>query len=300
MLAVQGVVATLAIAAAVGAAVAALTARMRHIAQTDRLAERRLRQALKELENSRHLEADRRRRLKESYSRAVEQLASEKIEGRLAGIKTLERISKATPDDYWTVIETLTAFVRERARWRDSGTVVSETARLYLDGVREERQKPPSDIAAALKVIARRDPANYKRETTMRCGLNLWDTDLRGGYLLGAHLEGANLSRAHLEGAILNDAHLQGAILARAHLENASLTRSHLERADLIEAHLEGAILDDAHLEGVNLWCAHLEGACIRGATGLTTERLAMAFCNADTKLPDGVTRPARWLAGSS
>jgi hypothetical protein len=42
--------------------------------------------------------ADRQRRITESYSKAVEQLASEKIEVRLGGIYTLERISKESPD----------------------------------------------------------------------------------------------------------------------------------------------------------------------------------------------------------
>jgi hypothetical protein len=35
---------------------------------------------------------------------------------RLGGIYSLERISKESPDDYWTVMETLTAFLRERSR----------------------------------------------------------------------------------------------------------------------------------------------------------------------------------------
>jgi hypothetical protein len=60
--------------------------------------------------------ADRRRRITETYSRAVAQLASDKLEERLGGIYTLESISKESPDDYWTAMETLTAFVRERSR----------------------------------------------------------------------------------------------------------------------------------------------------------------------------------------
>jgi hypothetical protein len=100
---------------------------------------------------NRHYEqtrADQQRRLTESFSKSVEQLAHEKIEARLGGIYTLERLAieaiaqvRSTPwrrrlllrllrrndtppadpvsDLYWTVMETLTAFVRERARWRE-------------------------------------------------------------------------------------------------------------------------------------------------------------------------------------
>jgi hypothetical protein len=53
--------------------------------------------------------ADRQRRITESFSKAVEQLGSDKLEVRLGGIYSLERISKESPDDYWTVMESLTA-----------------------------------------------------------------------------------------------------------------------------------------------------------------------------------------------
>ena len=79
---------------AAGVAVAAV-ALARHFAQTN---------------------ADRQRRVTENFSKAVEQLGSDKLEVRLGGIYSLERISKESQDDYWTIIENLTAFVRERSR----------------------------------------------------------------------------------------------------------------------------------------------------------------------------------------
>ena len=77
-----------------GLAIAAVTL-LRHFAQTD---------------------ADRQRRLIESFSTAIEQLASDHVEVRLGGIYALERISQESPRDYGTVMETLTAFVRERTQ----------------------------------------------------------------------------------------------------------------------------------------------------------------------------------------
>jgi hypothetical protein len=55
------------------------TADKRHTAQTD---------------------ADRQRRITESFSKAIDQLASDKLEVRLGGIYSLERISKESQDDY--------------------------------------------------------------------------------------------------------------------------------------------------------------------------------------------------------
>ena len=61
-------------------------------------------------------DAERKRRTTEGYSTAVSQLAGDKVEERLGGIYSLEQISKESHDYYWLVMETLTAFVRERTR----------------------------------------------------------------------------------------------------------------------------------------------------------------------------------------
>lgn len=249
------------LAAALGAAAAAITAWRRHIAQT---------------------EADRQRRITENYTKAVEQLASEKIAERLGGIYTLERISRESSDDYWTVMETLTAFVRERARWESVPRFFEKLERQE----NEPKRSPPTDIAAVLAVILRRDKKNFKRERKEDWRFNLANTDLRGANLAcallqgaslraahlegavlgGAHLESADLWGAHLEGASLRDAHLDGAQLGSCRLEGADLVAAHLERAKLLWAHLEGAGLVDAHLEGAYLSSAHLEGAIVGNA----------------------------------
>jgi hypothetical protein len=89
--------------------------------------------------------ADFRRRITESYSKAVTQLASDKLEERLGGIYTLESISRESPADYWTVMETLTAFVRERSRRneRERTTIGLEeriSKRAYFPGFAVTRQ----------------------------------------------------------------------------------------------------------------------------------------------------------------
>jgi hypothetical protein len=58
-------------------------------------------------------QAARERLTTENFSKAIEQLGSDKLEVRLGGIYALERISKESPQDHWTVMENLTAFVRE-------------------------------------------------------------------------------------------------------------------------------------------------------------------------------------------
>src|SRR5215475_11967808 len=55
-------------------------------------------------------------KLTERFSKAVELLGSEKLDVRLGGIYALERIARDSRKDHWTVMEILTAFVREQSK----------------------------------------------------------------------------------------------------------------------------------------------------------------------------------------
>ena len=184
-----------------GLAIAGVTL-MRHFAQT---------------------EADRQRRITESFSKAIEQLGSDKLEVRLGGIYALERISKESPHDYWTVMENLTAFVRERTRQTEAERTASRsisasqragywlwekpdgrrgTSEEFWASCREEPygEPPATDIAAVLTVINRRSEAHRAIEARDKRVLDFRQAILRRAELTGAHLEGAVLE-AHLEGA---------------------------------------------------------------------------------------------------
>jgi hypothetical protein len=154
---------------------------------------------------------------------------------RLGGIYSLERISKESPDDYWTVMENVTAFIRERSRRmegeRTSAAFDERVSRrayfLWLEAGRPEGVgdlfwayavelekfggPPPTDITAALTMVMRRGERSRKRETENHWRLDLTDAILRKANLVAAHLEGAILFKAHLEGALLSHAHLEQA-----------------------------------------------------------------------------------------
>ncbi len=196
----------------------------------------------------------------ERFTRAIQLLGDrENLEVRLGGIYALERIAKDSPKDHWTIMEVLTAYVREQARW-----VGSSGTSLPPNEIR-----PPADIQAIMTVIGRRNRA-YEEGHERR--LDLYATDLRGVLLLDAHLENANLAETHLEGALLNGVHLEGAYLWKAHLE--------------------GAVLDGANLNGTFFISAHFKNTSILGVdrkdlTGLTREQLEGAITDADVELQD-------------
>lgn len=218
--------------------------------------------------------ADTQRRITESYAKAVEQLGSGKPEVSLGGIYTLERISRESKLDYWPIMETLTAFVRVRAPWK-AEKMASRQLAIGFDQPKPPLHPPPADIEAVLAVIRRRDAKSRKREQVNEWRLDLTETDLRKAFLHKAHLEGADLRGTHLEGANLSKAHLEGAFLREVHLKGADLSEVHLEGADLTETHLEGADLSKAK--------------------GLKQDQIDKAFSNAETKLPEGLGRPANW-----
>jgi hypothetical protein len=253
----------------------AATARRRHKEQTD---------------------ADRQRRITESFSKATEQLGNKKTEVRLGGIYTLERISRESADDYWTIMETLCAFVRERARRSEQEETVAPFPGFFKE---RERVELPTDVAAVLAVIVRRDKKNYQRESDKRWRLNFRGTDLAGANLEGANLRGANLRGANLSGANLMGANLIGAKLSKTNLFEAKLFNANLSEANLSEANLIDAVLGqadlreaflyEADLSGANLSWANLRGANLRGAN------LSNTVGDARTQLPEGMPRPEQW-----
>lgn len=50
------------------------------------------------------------------YTKAIEQLGSDKLDVRIGGIYALERVARDSAKDHPTVMEVLTAFIREHSR----------------------------------------------------------------------------------------------------------------------------------------------------------------------------------------
>jgi uncharacterized protein YjbI with pentapeptide repeats len=217
--------------------------------------------------------------LTDLYTKAVEQLGSDRLEVRLGGIYALERIARGSEKDQSTIMEVLTAYIRDNAPWPPEDYSLAKKKRPWTkpkekeailpkkgkteDEYKEFSIKPDPDIQAVLTVIGRRSRINTQEESQR---LDLSETDLRGADLREAHLEWAWLFGAHLEGANLYKTHLEKGDLRWAHLKGSFLNRAHLEEADLEEAHIEGAILWEARLERASLKGAYLERAWFGGA----------------------------------
>ena len=210
------------------------------------------------------------------YTRAIEQIGSEKLDVRIGGIYALERIAHDSGRDHPVVMEVLAAFIREHSR---------EQWPFPELGAEAPDHATRPDVQAAIAVIGRR---NNRRD---RDPINLTGADLTGADLSGVNLSGAGFSGADLTRAILTDADLSGADLMRviltgadlsdanltfADLIDADLTRAKLPGAGLSDADLTRAILTDADLTDTKLSNAKLSGAILAGA-GLAGAILAGA-----------------------
>ena len=139
------------------------------------------------------------------FTKAITQLGDNNLAVRLGGIYALERIAKDSESDHWSVMEVLTAFVREQA---PAQTLPPDnTFEEWERGEKPPEQKPPTDVQAILTVIGRRTRTFGNGETHV---LNLRNTNLQGADLTKARLQKANLKEAQLQGADLTKAQLQG------------------------------------------------------------------------------------------
>ncbi|WP_182885324.1 pentapeptide repeat-containing protein [Microbispora sp. H10885] len=217
---------------------------------------------------ARNADTARQGHITDRYTKAIEQLGSDKLDIRLGGIYALERIARDSARDHPTVMEVLAAFIREHCRDCDSPDQQDGEERTACDrqagpplGVHSSPRVPGTDVQAALTVIGRRD---HRQD---RDRIDLFDADLRRAFLTGADLRRANLSGTNLSDANLSKADLRDAVLVHADLRHANLQGHNLgPGADLRDALLVGADLRGAKLSGADLRGAFLIGADLRDA----------------------------------
>ncbi|MDI6104846.1 pentapeptide repeat-containing protein [Actinoplanes sp. NEAU-A12] len=213
----------------------------------------------------------RRAQFTDRYTKAIAQLASEKLTERLGGIYALEHLMAESERDHPTVVEVLAAFIREHTR-----DMPAEPA----DDKWATWARPAADVQAALTVLGRRPtrdeplPVDLSNARLRRAGLRgmrlpgviLQNADLRGADLSHANLLGAELFRARLRHARLQAAILRHARLSETDLSLADLGKASLQGARFTGADLTDAFLNEAHLDHAIMHKTKLDGAVLVGA----------------------------------
>ncbi|MEU3447033.1 pentapeptide repeat-containing protein [Streptomyces thermolilacinus] len=247
--------------------------------------------------------------LTDRFSRAVDQLGSDKPDVRIGGFHALWRIAEQSDRDRDAVISIQAAYLRTHLPWppRGPGAPSADTSINDIEPL--EARAPDAQVAlTGLGVLCRRRKERW---------VNLSATDLRRADCDGLWLPEVNLDRVCLEAAGLYHANLTQASVVSATLRHADLTTAVLRRARcvgsdlrgarLVETDLQDADFTDADLREANLRKAGAEGAVFRGAdlrladlrgTDLSTAdlglaRLAGALASALTRWPAGFDHAA-------
>ena len=166
------------------------------------------------------------------YTKAIEQLGSDKLDVRIGGIYALERMARDSAKDHPTVMEVLTAFIREHSR--EPWPPIDADSR----GNKNDRPGPtsrrPSPWPGAGMQSATSCLLTSPARTSPRA--NLARADLAGADLTARTSPARTSPTRDLAGADLADARTspartsRGATLAGAHLTGADLAGADLTR----------------------------------------------------------------------
>lgn len=236
------------------------------------------------------------------YAKAIEQLGHSSLDVRLGGVFALERLSKDSEEDFFTIVEVLSAFVREHTSEWD------ERDRKALD------VPATQDVQAAMTVLARRQSKgeivdlDYAGLNGIRslngewAGVRMQGCSLRNALFRGANLEGANFCYADISGGF-GEIRARRALFIRASvtgfffgadLRDARFANANLRHADFTGRYAyEGgpmrfapALLDGADMTDANLEGARLQGVNLSSVRGLTKAQLELAETDDTTVLP--------------
>lgn len=230
----------------------------------------------------------------ERFTRAIDQLGAVRPDNtaatqiRAGGVRSLERIARESCDDFWPILDILTAYLRSQSptaphEWEDAepwwerayekrvrmdvAFTIEAIQRLWPDSRRLPGVLPSLAFTFAPRLALRgKNLAGANLQGAFLREADLAMADLTGANLPGSHLPHANLEETNLEQANLRGANLEGANLSFADLRRAILRGANLARADLPNASLRNANLEDANLRGANLASAELGNANLRGA----------------------------------
>lgn len=180
------------------------------------------------------LKLNRRSQSIDLFTKAVDQLGSDRESVRHGAVYALEQLADLDARFRGHAHALLTSFVCHRIPW--------------VEGASRREGGLPNDVAGAFGALGRGgmiEPGDASE---------LERVDLRDADLAGLAIPLVCFADANLEGAKLTDAKLAGATLAGTNLREADLRRADLSGADLTGADLTGADLEDVVSDQATRW----------------------------------------------
>lgn len=209
------------------------------------------------------------------FSRAVDQLGSDKVDVRIGGLHALWRIAEHSARDREAIHSILAAYLRTHLPWPATGPDAPAAETPTNDVVPLEVRSADAQVALTGLGVLLIHPREHS-------WLNLSVTDLRRADCDGLWLTAVNLDRSCMEAAGLYHANLTQASLVSVNLRHADLKTAILRRARLALADLRGARLVETDLRDADFTEADLREANLRKA-----DASGAVFHRADLRLAD-------------
>ncbi|WP_432082759.1 pentapeptide repeat-containing protein [Streptomyces sp. WAC 04229] len=208
------------------------------------------------------------------FSRAVDQLGSDKLDVRIGGLHALWRIAEQSTRDREAIISIQAAYLRTHLPWPPAGPESPAPDVPINDIAPLETRAADAQVAlTALGVLCQRREQSW---------VNLSITDLRRADCDGLWFPEVNFDRACMEAAGLYRVNLTQASLVSVNLRHADLTTAILRRARCVLADLRAAKLVETDLCDADFTETDLREANLRKATAH-----GAVFHRADLRMAD-------------
>lgn len=172
-----------------------------------------------------------------------------------------------------------------KAKLLESDFSATDLRGANLSGANLEKSR----LVRATLAGAKADGADFARVEAYR-------TDFGGIQAKDASFESAELQRSNFKGATLLNGNFTKADLGRSQFEEADIGGSRFAMANLARADFRSAKFSNrVDFNKAFLFLTRLEGVDLSAATGLVQWQLDMACGDDKTRLPSGLTQPARW-----
>ena len=213
------------------------------------------------------------RRITDAFTQAVELLGHKSTAVRQGGIYALGRIAhEHNGAEHPKIMDIVAAYIRDRSKkYIDKERKEGEAREAAIERI-AEKDPMPIDLEAAVSVIRERF-VKFDREPKTKRG---YIFDLSNSFLFNA-----DFSRTSLKGVNLSDCRLHGCVFVGTSLVGSNLAKSNFKKADV-----EEATFNAANIGRVDL----------REAQNLTQQQVDSAIGDEDTKLPEDIKRPEKWV----
>jgi len=188
-------------------------------------------------------ELDRRGQITDRFNKAVTNLGNQDLAVRLGGLYSLDQILKDSPEDYQTILEVLSAYIRQKGKTEEAkdadGELNSNTKLIIVRG------KLLPDVEVAVTIIGKR-PYSVDRDNVR---INLSESSLTL-----ADFRGLNFAQTDFERSELYQTDFTEADFAGANFKGAKIDHAKFENAkNLTSEQLESAVFDSIRVVGDKL-----------------------------------------------